>query len=63
TDLAEGHMDANDTNLREEFERRLALVEDEWQSGAGSSLPRVDLLAFVIIAVVAALVGVIAGAS
>ncbi|WP_435742080.1 hypothetical protein [Nocardioides sp. SYSU DS0663] len=55
-------MDANDRAVQEELQRRLAVIDQETSAGHSRPLPRADLLAFVLIIVVAALVGVVAGA-
>ncbi len=54
-------MDATDRAVREELERRLAIIEKERGAEHSLPLPRIDLVIFVLIVVVAALVGMIAG--
>ncbi len=55
-------MDATDRAVRQELERRLAILEQERGAVHSMPLPRADLVVFVLIVVVAALAGMIAGA-
>ena len=55
-------MDANDRAVQEELRRRLAVIDQETSAGHSEPLARADLVALVLIIVVAALVGVVAGA-
>lgn len=54
-------MDAGDSHIAQELDRRLRLVEGEWRAGHAPPLPRADIVALMAIIVIAALVGAIAG--
>lgn len=54
-------MDVTENALREELERRLAVLETEQGQPHTQPLPTLDLVAGIVIVVVAVLIGLIVG--
>jgi hypothetical protein len=54
-------MDDTDRAVREELERRLAVIDVEEREAPRPAFPRADLVALAILVVVSVVVGLIAG--
>ena len=54
-------MDDTDRAVRDELERRLAVIADEERDAPSPAFPRADMIALVAIVVVSVLLGLIVG--
>ena len=56
-------MDDNDLAVREELERRLAVIEREDREAPRPSFPRADLVLLIALVVVSVVIGLLVGIS